>query len=165
VPLRALEDRMQDKHVLVDRARSQAPRVDQVRAVRVHQLGCDRAQRQVAEQRHQHVVDHAAEVTQGRRSATAVELDVAQPLGGGVRERDGMRVAGGLRAALARLDEQLVEEHLGALLGQVAVRRAFAVRPGLAEHALVLAPGGVAPVREEAIARLAPLDSRCPETG
>ena len=49
VALGALEDRVQHEQVLVDRARCEAPLGDEVGAVGVHELGADRAQRQVAE--------------------------------------------------------------------------------------------------------------------
>ena len=82
--LGALEDRVQHEQVLVDRARREAALGDEVGAVGVHELGADGAQRQVPEQRIEDVVDHPAVVAHGRRTASAVELDVAQPLGGGV---------------------------------------------------------------------------------
>ena len=49
VALGALEDRVQHEQVLVDRARCEAPLGDELGAVGVHELGADRAQRQVAE--------------------------------------------------------------------------------------------------------------------
>jgi hypothetical protein len=89
----------------------------------VDQLGRHGSQRQVPEDRDEDLVDHAAVVAHRGRAALAVVLDVAQPLGRRVGEGDVVGAPAGDRPGLARLDEDLVEQLLRALLGQIPLPR------------------------------------------
>lgn len=117
VALGALEDRVQDEQILVDRPRCEASLGDEMGAVVVDELGRERAQRQLPEQRDEHVVGHAAVVPQRGRASAAVVLDVAQPLRRGVGEGDVVRATRRVEARPSGGHEDLVEQNLGALLG------------------------------------------------
>jgi hypothetical protein len=139
----ALEDAVQHRQVTHDHARRHAPLAHQPHLVGVHVVGRDRLDRAGAELREEVALHDAAVVARRLAVHPALLLDVAQVLGGGVRER-GARAPGARKLAPPRVGQDLGEPLLGHASGEVARLGAALLRPRGAEPLLDLPSVGQA---------------------